>query len=245
MNCKNCESPLTGHFCVNCGQKAEIHRVTFKHFLHDFFHAFTHTDKGILLLIKELVTRPGFVAREYLDGKRKKYFNPLTFLIIMASLYAYFGSLTGYFEALSAGQGPAKHPIHAEVMSFMDHYGKIVNLFLSPVLISFFSWLFFIRSKNNLTENLVLNSMVMGQIYLFTILMFIPAFYFIPAIPVFYNNIFFHLLMIVYLSTAYRQFFKNNIIVVVLKVLAIIILFIIFFWIFIIGYVMLKHMILG
>src|SRR5688572_18664064 len=102
-NCKNCNAPLSGNFCANCGQTSNVHRVTFKHFLHEFFHAFTHTDKGIFLLMKELITRPGHVAREYLDGKRKKYFNPLTFLILMASLYAYIGSKTGYFKALSSG----------------------------------------------------------------------------------------------------------------------------------------------
>src|SRR5688572_10457773 len=105
MNCKNCDSPLDGNFCANCGQKSEIHRVTFKHFLHEFFHAFTHTDKGILLLMKELITRPGYVAQEYLDGKRKKYFNPLTFLIILSSLYVFFGQKSGYFGALSMSSG--------------------------------------------------------------------------------------------------------------------------------------------
>ena len=245
--CKNCGSALTGNFCASCGQTANVHRITFGHFAHEFFHAFTHTDKGILLLMKELVIKPGHVAREYLDGKRKKYFNPLTFLIILASVYAYFGSKSGYFMALSAAsnQGPARHPIHAEVMGIMDVYGKIIAVFLTPVLISFFSWLFFIRSKNNLAECLVLNSMLMGQVYLYTILIFIPVYLFVPAVPILLNNSVFHILMAVYMSVAYKQFFKQNIVLTILKVLLIIFLFILFFWLFIIGYVMLKHMIFG
>src|SRR6187402_2064747 len=101
MNCKNCDSPLTSNFCANCGQKADVHRITFGHFLHEFFHAFTHTDKGILLLMKALIARPGKVAHEYLEGKRKKYFNPLSFLVILSSIYAYVSHKTGYFEALT------------------------------------------------------------------------------------------------------------------------------------------------
>lgn len=244
--CKNCGSALSGNFCSNCGQTSQIHRVTLKHFLHEFFHAFTHTDKGILLLMKELITKPGHVAREYLDGKRKKYFNPLTFLIITASLYAYIGSKTGYFQALSSfDQTQARHPFHAEVMGIMDSIGKIVSVFLTPLLISFFSWLFFIRSKNNFAENLVLNSMIMGQVYFFTIVIFIPAYLLMPGIPMVANNAVFHLLMMVYLVIAYRQFFKSPIAWTILKVVLIIFLFIIFFWIFIVGYVMLKHMLLG
>jgi hypothetical protein len=197
--------------------------------------------------MKELVTRPGHVAREYLDGKRKKYFSPLTFLIILASVYAYVGSKTGYFVALSSstGGGQARHPIHAEVMSIMDVNGKIIAVFLTPILISFFSWIFFIGSKKNLAECLVLNSMLMGQVYLYTSLIFIPIFIFIPSFPILLNNLVFHILMATYMTVAYKQFFKDHIVIVFIKVLVIILLFIIFFWLFIVGYVMLKHMLLG
>jgi hypothetical protein len=243
--CKNCGHALTGNFCANCGQTSNIHRVTFKHFIHEFFHAFTHTDKGILLLMKELVTRPGYVTREYLDGKRKKYFNPLTFLIILSSLHAYFGKKTGYFAALSRGNrytGKGAGTF-TEAMQFMDNEGKIVSLFLMPVLMSFLSWLFFIRSKNNWAENLVLNSMVLGQVYLAVLLIFIPAFVFLP-IPMFIINIVFQLTMLVYMITAYRQFFMNNIFLTILKTIVITFLFIVLFWVCIYSFIIVKHMIL-
>jgi hypothetical protein len=246
MNCKNCDAALSGNFCANCGQTSEIHRVTFKHFLHEFFHAFTHTDKGILLLMKELLSRPGHVAREYLDGKRKKYFNPLTFLIILSSLYAYFGEVSGYYEALAgtnrySGKGSGTF---SEAMGIMNEHGKIVSLFLMPVLISFLSRLFFFKSKNNVAENLVLNAMVLGQVYLGMILIFIPAFVLFPSIPITYNNGLFHVVMLVYLVTAYRQFFRNNIFLTALKALLINLLFIVFFWVCVYAFVIVKHLIL-
>ena len=105
MVCKNCEASFEGKFCSNCSQTADIHRVTLKHFFHELFHAMTHTDKGILLLAKALLTRPGHVAREYLDGKRKKYFNPLSFLVITAAISAFAIYQTGYFKAMSSGRG--------------------------------------------------------------------------------------------------------------------------------------------
>ncbi|MFZ2906051.1 MAG: DUF3667 domain-containing protein [Cyclobacteriaceae bacterium] len=247
MNCKNCDAPLTGNFCVNCGQKADIHRITFKNFLRDFFHAFTHTDKGILLLIKELMTKPGHVAKEYLDGKRKKYFNPLTFLIILSSLYAFLGQKSGYYEALSginrySGKGSG---IYTEAMGIMDELGKIVSLFLMPVLMSFLSRLFFFQSQRNVAENLVLNAMVLGQVYLGMILLFIPAFVLVPGIPIGINNGVFHLVMLVYITIAYKQFFGNNVFLTALKAILINILFIVLFWVCIYTYVILKHMILG
>ena len=249
MNCKNCDSPLAGNFCANCGQKSEMHRITFKHFLHEFFHAFTHTDKGILLLMKELLTRPGHVAREYLEGKRKKYFNPLSFLVIVSSLYAYISFKTGYFVALSKLSQPPPNSskgqvYYMEVMDVMVNNGKVISLFLMPILVAFFSWLFFKRSKNNLAENLVLNSFVLGEVFIIATLVIIPCYVLFPGIPIGINNMVFHVLMISYIVVAYRQFFKNNIFLTILKVILINILFIIFYWIFIIGFVFAKHFIL-
>jgi hypothetical protein len=86
--CKNCDASLNGKFCSHCGQKGDIHQITMPHLGHEVFHALTHTDKGILLLIKDLLRRPGTVAKEYIEGKRKKYFSPFSFIVISTALSA-------------------------------------------------------------------------------------------------------------------------------------------------------------
>ena len=75
-NCLNCNHPLTEgqHFCANCGQKAALKRLNLHDIWHDVVHYFTHADKGIFQLLKQLVTKTGIVAKEYVEGKRKKYF---------------------------------------------------------------------------------------------------------------------------------------------------------------------------
>ena len=202
--------------------------------------------------MKELVSKPGIVAREYLDGKRKKYFNPLSFLVILTSLYAYVTYQAGYFEALSKmdnagmGQGASRMPAAMkEAMVLTINYGKVIGLFVTPILISFFSWLLSIRSKRNLAENLVLNSFLMGQIYIVMIVVFIPAFILIPDISVRLNNNAFHLLMWLYMTVAYKQFFGNHVVWAAIKALLNILLFIIFFWVTLYAFVVVKHLILG
>src|SRR5687768_4468983 len=101
MNCKNCGSEVNGKFCSSCGQKKDIHPITIKNVMHDFLHALTHADKGFLLTLKSVFTRPGVVAREYIEGKRKKYFNPLSFLVIIMAISAIVSTQTGYFKAFS------------------------------------------------------------------------------------------------------------------------------------------------
>jgi hypothetical protein len=94
-NCLNCETALQGGeiFCPNCGQKTNTHRLTWHHFIHEAWHAFTHTDKGILNLLKGLATNPGLVISEYVGGKHKKYFNPITFLLLCLGLFVVANSI--------------------------------------------------------------------------------------------------------------------------------------------------------
>ena len=87
-HCLNCETTLSlgQRFCGQCGQKTSTHRLTWTHFQHEFLHALTHADTGILYLFKELVLRPGVVVREYLAGKRQKYFNPFSYFLVSAGV---------------------------------------------------------------------------------------------------------------------------------------------------------------
>ena len=52
--CKNCSNNFKGDFCNQCGQKYNVSGFTFKHFFEEAFPAFTHADKGVLVLVKAL-----------------------------------------------------------------------------------------------------------------------------------------------------------------------------------------------
>jgi hypothetical protein len=260
MDCKNCGHSFEGNFCSNCGQTANIHRVTFKHFTHELFHAFTHADKGFLLLAKSLITRPGYVAREYLDGKRKTYFNPLSFLVISTALYAYVSYQSGYFKAMTAAQPhrshtqavePTQEPPYllkiffqsmeeAQQISFNN--GKLLGLFLIYPLLSFFTWILFKKSKTNLAENLVLGSFIMSEGYLLLTVIFIPIFLVTPSYVVL-NNYIYHFIFLIFMTVAYRQFFKQNIILSFLKAFLVMVLYVTFFWLLIVAYVFVKKLI--
>lgn len=93
QNCKNCGTDLQGRFCNNCGQKAEIHALTFSHIFHEVFHAFTHADKSFLVMLKKMIVEPGKVAWEYIvEGKRQRYYNPFTFFLLVTAINAFVES---------------------------------------------------------------------------------------------------------------------------------------------------------
>ncbi|MBL0737999.1 DUF3667 domain-containing protein [Flavobacterium sp. GN10] len=93
--CKNCHQVFKGHYCNNCGQSAETHKINVHFLWHDIQHGLLHFDKGILYSLKQLFTRPGHSIREFIEGKRARHFKPLSLVVVLATLY---GLLYHYFH---------------------------------------------------------------------------------------------------------------------------------------------------
>jgi hypothetical protein len=173
-HCLNCDQTVTQsqNFCANCGQPTPVHRFTTKHFLHEGFHAFTHADKGLFNLLKELLIRPGVVAREYIAGKRKKYFNPFTFFLILAAFYVFAGSLKmasthELDQTIPVQIIQIKNPVAKQqaidtykrgmkAKLFMTKYSNTVAMVAVPFFALLF-WLIYYRKKYNYAEHLLAN----------------------------------------------------------------------------------------
>jgi hypothetical protein len=93
--CKNCHQVFKGHYCNNCGQSAETHKINVHFLWHDIQHGLLHFDKGILYSLKQLFTRPGHSIREFIEGKRVRHFKPISLVVVLATLY---GLLYHYFH---------------------------------------------------------------------------------------------------------------------------------------------------
>lgn len=88
--CKNCGMHFTGNFCPYCGQKSNTRRLTFLNMIEDAFALLTNLDNGILRTITELFWRPGYMIRDYIQGKRKGYMKPLSLLFCISTFYYVF-----------------------------------------------------------------------------------------------------------------------------------------------------------
>jgi hypothetical protein len=225
-DCKNCGISFEGKFCPNCSQKADTHRFTLGHFAHETTHAITHTDKGILLLIKGMMLQPGIVVREFVEGKRKKYFNPFTFLLIMMAVQVFatkqtnfYGKFTEEMQQLYDKVAKA-NPKGAEgskqfnqrmkqadkQVAFASENNKIVNFIFIPFL-SLLTWLFFKKSGFNYAENLILNMLIGGQmVVLFVAICIIPVL--ITSSVVIIVMYLFILISFIYALITYKQFFR-------------------------------------
>ncbi|GAB3314808.1 hypothetical protein GCM10027299_03420 [Larkinella ripae] len=180
--CPNCSAGLEKpfHYCPNCGQSAHLHRFNLPHIFHEIFHAFTHADKGVLYLVKSLTLKPGVVAREYiLEGKRKKYFNPFTFLLLVLGLAVFVNSyFKPYFRGDNAKPSASAHaqpgsasPADAiqqrkeNIATLLNKRANLIAFAAIPIFTLIF-WLFFFRSGINYAEHLVANVFFAGYFQL-------------------------------------------------------------------------------
>jgi hypothetical protein len=44
LTCKNCNHIYSGHYCCNCGQTAETHKLNFQFILHEIEYGLFHFD---------------------------------------------------------------------------------------------------------------------------------------------------------------------------------------------------------
>ncbi|WP_159801209.1 DUF3667 domain-containing protein [Flavobacterium sp. MK4S-17] len=165
--CLNCNAPLTSKYCADCGQKADTHRITFKHFIiHDIMHGVWHIEKGILFTLKQLFTRPGYAARDYISGKRVQYYNVFYLIIIILGLAVIAGR---YVDGGFMGStGAVKDEAVKEVLEAIGGIPKIIYISIIPIL-ACNSWLIFRRLKYNLAEHLIIAGFVVLAFILFVL----------------------------------------------------------------------------
>ena len=103
-NCLNCTAPLTGAFCINCGQKAKVHR-TLTAFWHDLIHGVFHFDGKIWRTLPMLVWKPGELTRRYINGERARFVSPLAlFLFMIFAMFAVFSATAGHLDDLASNK---------------------------------------------------------------------------------------------------------------------------------------------
>ncbi len=161
ITCKNCENQFSGHFCNNCGQRANIHRINLKYLLHEFFHAFTHLDKGILYTAKTMLVAPGETIRDYLNGKRVRHSNPFLMLLIIGGLC----SLTYYNFELKLVSSFKITDLDAGLHVVDSKFFAILYILYS-LLFAFCDYIIFHYKGYNFTEYFTMNVFIATEVLL-------------------------------------------------------------------------------
>lgn len=85
-NCLNCSATVLGRYCQHCGQENVEMKQSFwqmlKHFVYDIFHF----DGKFFETLKYLIVKPGLVAKQYSEGKRESYLNPIRMYLFISAI---------------------------------------------------------------------------------------------------------------------------------------------------------------
>ncbi len=85
--CLNCGAEITGRYCSACGQENIEPKQTVWHLIQHFLSDVTHFDGKFFTTVKDLFTKPGFLSKEYMIGRRVSYLDPIRMYIFTSAIF--------------------------------------------------------------------------------------------------------------------------------------------------------------
>ena len=86
-NCENCNAPLSGPYCAQCGQPAIDYRRSFGSLLLDAADAFFNLDERFLKSFGLLLVKPWRLTNDFVEGKRVRHVHPLRVYLIASVIF--------------------------------------------------------------------------------------------------------------------------------------------------------------
>jgi len=166
--CKNCNHHFKGHYCSNCGQTADTHRINVHFLWQDIKKGLFHLDEGIFYSFLQLFTRPGNSIREYIEGKRKNHFKPFSLVIVWATSYAF---LHHYYNIRFVEEVDSLKLDIDKANDFITTHFAWITLLTIPFY-ALASFIVFRKQAYNFMEHLVLNAYLSAQRLSLHILLF-------------------------------------------------------------------------
>src|SRR5690606_32831472 len=187
MTCKNCDGNLRTDYlyCPACGGKVIRNRITLKNLWFDIVDRYFNLDNTFVKTFFHLFSKPEKVIEGYLQGQRRKYLNPISYLTIAITLSGFIvfmmaksvGSMD--FDILDVGVQTA---YQEKMMGFiLDFQALIFILFI--LLMAVAGWLCFDQKKYNFAERTTIFMYTLAHFSLFS---FIPSLLVLAFAPEFY-----------------------------------------------------------
>lgn len=172
MNCKNCEKPLRTDysFCSDCGAKIIRNRITLKNLWFDFTERFFNLDNTFIKTFKHLFSRPDEVIVGYINGVRKKYLNPISYLTIAITLGGLFVYIHNEFfpnamdfqflyadESSLSDAEKLGQVFQKKINTYLFKYQSLFYLAMLPLLALISKLVFIDKKQFNISEHFVIN----------------------------------------------------------------------------------------
>ncbi len=84
VDCLNCGTNFSGHYCPNCGQAVKEYDKPFGFIFYNFLGDFFAFDTRFFKTLFALIARPGFLTKEYFAGRRVRYTPPFRIFVFVS-----------------------------------------------------------------------------------------------------------------------------------------------------------------
>ncbi|MDM9630935.1 DUF3667 domain-containing protein [Robiginitalea aurantiaca] len=159
MTCKNCKAALRTDyvFCPACGAKVAPNRLTYRGLFADILERFFDWDNSFHRTVRTMTVHPEKVIGDYIDGVRRRYLNPMSYLGIALGLSGILLFAMKYsiheidFDFLGMGTSSAAS---TKILDATMEYNSFIFLLYIPLL-AIAGILSFNKRDYNLPEHVV------------------------------------------------------------------------------------------
>lgn len=130
LSCKNCETEFSGNYCPECGQSVKDYDKPFSFIFYNFVGDFFAFDTRFFRTFRALLTKPGFLTKQYFEGKRVRYAPPFRLFIFISFLMFMLLQIytnRGLTEVLDSDLKDGKVLLDSTSLSFADSILSKVN----------------------------------------------------------------------------------------------------------------------
>lgn len=84
VTCRNCGADAPGAYCPSCGQETTLRLPKATTFIREAAGRYVALDGRMWRTLAALAIRPGFLTREYLAGRRRRYVRPARLVLVLS-----------------------------------------------------------------------------------------------------------------------------------------------------------------
>lgn len=189
MTCKNCDARLRTDYlyCPACGAKVIRNRITIKNLWTDFLERYFNLDNTFIRTVVHLTTKPEVVIEGYLQGIRRKYLNPISYMgiaITLSGLIVFLMVKSGDAMNFDMLNNNVSTRYQEKLMDFILDYQALIFLLFVPMM-TIAGWLCFDQKRYNFAERTIIFMYSLGH---YSIIIFLPSILLLLFIPEQYVN---------------------------------------------------------
>lgn len=184
MTCKNCDARLRTDYlyCPACGAKVIRNRITIKNLWTDFLERYFNLDNTFIRTLVHLTTTPEVVIEGYLQGIRRKYLNPISYMgiaITLSGLIVFLMVKSGDAMNFDMLNNNVSTRYQEKLMDFILDYQALIFLLFVPMM-TIAGWLCFDQKRYNFAERTIIFMYALAHYSLVIFLPSIIVLFFIP-----------------------------------------------------------------